>query len=111
MVLRNLAVLSMVAGLAAFGAGCGDPCVDNCEAANECDGATAVNCDTACQDAADDAETLGCTSERDDVLSCFGDQDDICAITVDTCSTELTALANCAIDACTADPTLAPCTA
>lgn len=95
--LRKVLFVSLVLGAASFGVGCGDPCVSGCEDAKSCDGAdTTVDCQKSCDDAKAAAETAGCSTEYDDLVSCASGVSDVCN-PGDACNAEATAYVACAI--------------
>jgi hypothetical protein len=101
----------MLAGLATA---CGDDCVSACEDGKECSDATAdekaADCDKQCEDGEKNAETMGCSDEYDDVVSCVSDLDDICKFNPETdCKTEGTAFFTCFSKYCTAHADDAAC--
>ena len=94
--LKKFMIVPMFA-TALFAVGCGPDCESLCEDAKECKGADKdADCGKQCDEAQKDAEKLGCEDEYDDVVSCIGDQDDICKIDEDACKSENAALAKCA---------------
>lgn len=90
-------------------AGCGDPCVALCEDFLVCpDADTSIDCEAACASAAADAESLGCTEQRDAVIDCEILADDVC-LAADECPGKISELSSCVEAACEDDPTLEAC--
>jgi hypothetical protein len=93
--LKKITMVPMLA-MALFAVGCGADCESLCEDAKECDGAEQdVDCAKSCEDAQKAAEDAGCEDEYDDVVSCAGDQDDICKPDADACKSESEAFGKC----------------
>ncbi len=79
--------------------GCGDDCVDVCEAQQECTNEDAptmfmegLDCGDLCDLAADYADNLGCGDEWDELMSCLADSDPCSQASVDSCQTTCNAL-------------------
>lgn len=81
-------------------AGCGDACVNACEDAKKCDGASqAGDCQATCDDARKAAEDAGCGSQYDDQLSACAGEGGCEATEVSAgCLEASTALFNCALE-------------
>src|SRR5262245_53238242 len=93
--LKKLTMVPMLA-MALFAVGCGADCEGQCEDLNECEGTTEkLDCEKSCADGDKLAEDKGCEDQRDDVLSCFDDVDDICKTDEKTCASELKAWNDC----------------
>jgi len=89
---------------------CGNSCVSACEDANECAGATKVDCDEQCDKFETLAEDAGCSDQYDDFVSCVSDKDDQCKAD-DSCNDELTKLGTCAGPYCMKSEHAAQCAA
>jgi len=98
MTLKNALVsFGLMAFIGAFTVGCGADCESLCEDGNECEGAVKNDdCAGSCEKAEKAAEDAGCSDEYDDLVSCAGDQDDVCKPEEGACSSELTAYSKCA---------------
>ncbi len=80
--------------------GCGNDCVDSCEAQKECNQIggpdASTDCVSVCETAAKEAEENGCKSQRDDYVACFANVDDICQFnTSSECKAEDLVLETC----------------
>jgi hypothetical protein len=105
---RPLAILFAAAPLlaaAAFASGCKPAtCESICESKNQCPDATmqVADCAKSCDTERSAAETAGCSSQLDSLISCQG------SVTVcqsDTfCTAQNAAYVKCLADACKADP-------
>lgn len=85
-------------------AGCENPCVAVCTDQTECEGAdVAVNCETQCETAKENAEAIDCLSQYEDAIDCQSGVDDVCAIG-DECAEQIDSFQKCFGDACAADP-------
>lgn len=113
---NSLIALAAVAGLAWSLVGCaGDSCVSRCEQAKENGCVTpSTDCEANCANVQQmedegraDAETAGCLTEFEAVVSCT-DGLEACA---SGCETETAALTNCFVEFCTANPSSPVCAA
>jgi hypothetical protein len=98
---KMMFVVPMLA-MAFFATGCGASCESLCEDGKECkDAEKSVDCDKQCEEADDFAEKSDCSDQYDDVVSCMGDQDDICKVDEKACESELKAWGTCVSKYCT----------
>jgi hypothetical protein len=101
MTLRKMMFVVPMLAMAFFATGCGASCESLCEDGKECkDADKGRDCDKECEEAEDLADKAGCTDQYDDVVSCLGDEDDICKIDEDTCKSEFSAQQKCMAKYC-----------
>lgn len=89
-------------GLAVVGGGCGgsdDPCIQACEAANDCGN------DNDCEaDCADTARVASCKDVFDDLFECYNNND-VCSFSIlEDCGEEISATLTCQIELCNDNP-------
>lgn len=113
MKIRSLIVSGIVALMAASGmmlTGCGGAsCEGVCEDAKACpNGNKDLDCAKSCSDAESLNAAAGCSSQYDDLVSCQGDSDDVCA--TGNCNAEAAAYVACTLDFCSKNPMAAECT-
>lgn len=86
----------------------GSSCVSLCErAAKEC-GNSGNDCATSCDQSNQLAQTSGCTSEYNALLTCYGAQSDICNAS-SLCNNESNDFVNCFITFCNNNPSSPGC--
>ena len=72
-----------------------EDCVSLCESAQACPNAEQVDCGASCREAAELAESSGCTAELEDLLSCIADLPDGCDLPAGGCDPKLDTLSMC----------------
>lgn len=95
----KLSTLLLVPALFGVLPACSSQCESQCEDRKECTGATvderARDCEQYCSDDDAKAEAKGCEAEREAMLDCLSDQDDVCSNTANDCDAQVKALSSC----------------
>ncbi|MEZ4293657.1 MAG: hypothetical protein R3B70_01680 [Polyangiaceae bacterium] len=107
---KTVLALAFLGVFGAFTVGCGGPsCESLCEEQSACEGAGEVDCAKSCADGKADVDETGCNAEYDKYLSCVDGVADICALSLDDCSSEITALGTCYTNFCKDNPDANAC--
>jgi hypothetical protein len=112
------ALVALAAVPAALGAGCSqtetgdtDDCTSLCDQSNMCAGATPTNCAKSCAAATTLNAASGCIMDYEQVLSCAGDQPDVCTTPATACSSQFAAYDACIEAYCLKTPQPTACNA
>jgi hypothetical protein len=84
-------------------------CASVCTRSQACPDADPTPCATQCADLNSDAAATGCTAEYQAFLGCANSCMDLCSVSDEECTTELTVYATCIIDYCSANPSSPAC--
>ena len=99
MTFKSLLIIPLLAAIPVV-TGCGGSCDSVCDDAQDCPGATKVNCDDACGKSETLAEDAGCSDQYDDMINCLGDMNDICSDKDTSCDSKVSAYVGCALPYC-----------
>ncbi|MGI5865204.1 MAG: hypothetical protein ACOX6T_24555 [Myxococcales bacterium] len=105
--MKKLLVAMSISAAFALSA-CSDPCVDMCEEAKECSGATeeekSLDCAKSCEDRQKNVEEAGCETQYEKMMDCAADLDVCADAESNKCEAEGLAVGLCMLKYCMDKP-------